>query len=300
MFRTRYAVALASLLLAPVTFAQGLGSPEIRSEAIGDGLHVLFGPGAGNMLVSIGDSGVLLVDDGVPAIVAAYKAKIAELGGGDIDYAINTHWHFDHADGNQVLGPDGVQLVAQENSRQMMMQDNLINLVSQTFDQPAYAPEAWPELTFDTTMSLHFNGDRIDLMHFGPAHTTGDTAVIFRNRNLVHLGDVFNMGGYPFIDADNGGSLEGLIAFCERVLDELAPGATVIPGHGPVSDYQGLADYIAMLSEIRDSLSSLIDDGASLEQIVAAEPTADWDEVRGDPAMLLNRAYASMTAGDTP
>ncbi|HEY5665415.1 MAG TPA: MBL fold metallo-hydrolase [Gammaproteobacteria bacterium] len=300
MLRARFFTALASIVMAPLALAQGLGSPEIRSQALGDGFHVLFGPGAGNMLVSIGDSGVLLVDDGVPAIVDAYRARIVELGGGDIDLAINTHWHFDHADGNQVLGPDGVQLVAHENSRQMMMQDNLINLVSQTFDQPAYAPEAWPEITYDTTMRIHFNGERIDLMHFGPAHTTGDTAVIFRDRNLVHLGDVFNMGGYPFIDADNGGSLEGLIAFCERVLAEIEPGATVIPGHGGVSDYQGLADYIAMLSEIRDSLSSLIEDGASLEQIVAAGPTADWDEVRGDPMMLLNRAYASMTGGETP
>ncbi len=297
--RARLVTALAVFLIAPLTFAQGLGSPEIRSESLGQGLHVLFGPGAGNMLVSIGANGVLLVDDGVPDIVDAYKASIADLGGIGIDLVINTHWHFDHADGNQVLGPEGVTIVAHENSRQMMMQDNVINLVSQTFEQPAYAPEALPEFSYDTTMRVNFNGERIDLMHFGPAHTTGDTAVIFRDRNLVHLGDVFNTSGYPFIDADNGGSLEGVIEFCERVLSELEPGAVVVPGHGNVSDYQGLADYIAMLSDIRDALSSLIEDGASLEQVIAADPTGNWDEDRGDPTMLLNRAYASMTGGGT-
>jgi glyoxylase-like metal-dependent hydrolase (beta-lactamase superfamily II) len=299
MSRAPVLISIAAALVAPLAFGQGLGTPEIRSESLGDGLHVLFGPGAGNMLVSIGDSGVLLVDDGVPNIVDAYKAKIAGLGGDGIDLAINTHWHFDHADGNQVLGPEGVTIVAQENSRQMMMRDNLINLVSQTFDQPAYEPAAWPDFTYDTTMRVHFNGERIDLMHFGPAHTTGDSAVIFRDRNLVHLGDVFNTSGYPFIDADNGGSLEGVIAFCSAVLAELEPGAVVVPGHGAVSDYQGLADYISMLSDIRDALSSLIDDGASLEQVIAADPTGDWDEAKGDPTMLLNRAYASMTGGNT-
>ena len=296
----RIVTALVSAFVAPLALAQGLGAPEIRTETLGDGLYVLFGPGAGNILVSIGDSGVLLVDDGVPEIVDAYRAEILELGGGDVDIAINTHWHFDHADGNKILGPEGATLVAHENSRQMMMQHNFINFVSQTFDQPAYEPAAWPEFTYDSSMRVHFNGERIDLLHFGPAHTTGDTAVIFRDRNLVHLGDVFNMSGYPFIDADNGGSLAGLIAFCESVLAELEPGAIVVPGHGPVSDYQGLADYIAMLDEIRENLSSLIEDGASLEQVIAAAPTADWDEARGDPMNLLDRAYASLTSSATP
>jgi glyoxylase-like metal-dependent hydrolase (beta-lactamase superfamily II) len=297
--RARLVTAFAAVLLAPLAFAQGLGTPEIRTETLGPGLHVLFGPGAGNMLVSVGDSGVLLVDDGVPNIVDAYKAAIEDLGGAGIDLVINTHWHFDHADGNQVLGPEGVRIVAHENSRQMMMRDNVINLVAQTMDQPAYAAEALPEFSYDTTMRVHFNGERIDLMHFGPAHTTGDTAVIFRDRNLVHLGDVFNTSGYPFIDADNGGSLAGVIAFCEAVFAELEPGAVVVPGHGGVSDYQGLVDYIAMLSDIRDALSSLIEDGASLEQVIAADPTGEWDEAKGDPTMLLNRAYASMTGGNT-
>ena len=141
--------------------------------------HVLFGVG-GNILVSIGANGVLIVDDQFPQMVPKYKATIGELGGGAVNFAINTHWHFDHADGNQVLGPEGTWLVAQENSRQMMTKNNVINLVSAKRDQPAYAETALPVLTYDDAMRFHFNGERIDLMHFGPAHTTGDTAVIFR------------------------------------------------------------------------------------------------------------------------
>lgn len=295
----RITIALGWALAASAGQAQDFDAASITSEPLGDGLYVLFGEGggviAGNMLVAIGDSGVLAVDDQVPGMTPKYRAAIGELGGGAIDFVINTHWHFDHADGNQVLGPDGTWIVAQENSREMMMRDNVINLVAQTIEQPAYAPAAWPTITYDERMQMHFNGERIDLLHGGPAHTTGDTAVIFRDRNLVHLGDVYNSSGYPFIDADNGGSLEGIIRFCELVLAELAPGAVVVPGHGPVSDYDGLADYISMLKTIRDRMSSLIGSGASLEQVVAARPTSNWDEAMGDPAMLLDRAYAGMT-----
>ena len=118
--------------------------------------------------------------------------------------------------------------------------------------------------------------------------------MIFREHNVVHLGDVFNTSGYPFIDADNGGSLHGVIDFCAGVLEEIDATTVVIPGHGAVSDYQGLADYVTMLRTIRDRIQSLISTGASLEQVIAARPTAEWDEQRGDPARLIDRAYASM------
>ena len=287
---------LAAVLWAPMAFAQGLGAPEIRTQQLGDGLHVLFGPGAGNMLVSIGESGVLMVDDGVPNIVEAYQATIAGLGGGSVDFVINTHGHFDHADGNKVLGPAGTNIVAHANARLMVMRDNVINLgTGNTFDQPAHEPEAWPVLTYQDTMQMHFNGERIVLLHPGPGHTNGDTAVIFADRNLVHMGDVFISGGYPFVDAENGGSLIGIVEIVERVLDELEPGATVVPGHGMVTDYAALVDYAAMLRTIYQRISALVEDGATLEQVIAANPTAEWDEAKGSPAGLLNRTYASLT-----
>jgi cyclase len=194
-----------------------------------------------------------------------------------------------------VLGPEGTWLVAHETSRQMMTRSNVINLVSQKRDQPAYAETALPVLTYDDTMRFHFNGERIDLMHFGPAHTTGDTAVIFRGHKSVHLGDVYNNAGYPFIDADNGGSLSGVIEFCSKVLGEIDETYTVVPGHGPVADARTLAEYVAMLTTIRDRMNALIASGATLEQVVAARPTSEWDERKGSPDNFLNRAYLSLT-----
>jgi cyclase len=273
---------------------EALRTTPITTQTLADNFHVLFGVG-GNILVSIGTNGVLIVDDQFPQMVPKYKATIGELGGGAVNFAINTHWHFDHADGNQVLGPEGTWLVAHETSRQMMTKNNVINLVSITRDQPAYAETAWPVLTYDDTMRFHFNGERIDLMHFGPAHTTGDTAVIFRGHKAVHLGDVYNNAGYPFIDADNGGSLSGVIEFCSKVLAEIDSTYTVVPGHGPVADARALADYVAMLTTIRDRMNALISTGATLEQVVAAQPTSDWDERKGDPANFLNRSYLSLT-----
>jgi glyoxylase-like metal-dependent hydrolase (beta-lactamase superfamily II) len=227
--------------------------------------------------------------------VPKYRATIRSLSGGAVDFAVNTHWHFDHADGNQILGPEGTWLVAHENSRDMMTRDNVINLVSQKREQPAYPPAALPVLAYDDTMRFHFNGERIDLMHFGPAHTTGDTAVIFRGHKTVHMGDVYNNAGYPFIDADNGGSLNGVIEFCTRVLAEIDASYTVVPGHGPVADGQALADYVAMLTTIRDRMTALIASGASLQQVVAARPTSEWDAPNRDAANFLDRAYLSLT-----
>jgi len=142
-------------------------------------------------------------------------------------------------------------------------------------------------------MQFHFNGQEIELLHFGPAHTTGDTAIVFRGSNAVHLGDVFNRG-YPFIDADNGGDLSGMINFCQAVLDVIDEETIVIPGHGEISDYAGLTSYIAMLSEMRASIGAMVADGATLEEVIAATPTAAYDKQYGDPSNFVNRAYTSL------
>ena len=274
-------------------FGWDFEAAEIEAQKVADGLHVFFGIG-GNIAVSIGGDGVLIVDDQFPQMVPKIKAKIAELGGGDIDFAINTHWHFDHAEGNLALGPAGSWLVAQANSRAMMAKANVINLVAMQYGQQAYPPEAWPAITFDDAMQFHFNGEQVDLLHFGPAHTTGDTAVIFRGANAVHMGDVFNNAGYPFIDADNGGALDGMIRFCQAVLAEIDGSTTVIPGHGPVTDHQAFADYTAMLQTVRERIAELRDQGADLDAVLAAKPTAEFDEAYGDPAGFINRAFTSL------
>lgn len=268
-------------------------SAEIKTEKIGEGLYVLFGIG-GNIAVSIGTSGVLIVDDQFPELVPKIRAAIAVLGGGKIDFAVNTHWHFDHADGNQALGPDGTWIVSQANSRAMMQGEHVVNGVVFKYRQKPYPAAALPAVTFTDTMQFHFNGEQIDLEHYGPAHTTGDTAVYFRDHNAVHLGDVFNNAGYPFIDVDSGGSLEGVITFCQATLAELKPGAIVIPGHGAVAHYGDLAAYVAMLGAVRAKIAPLVERGATLEEVVAAKPTSDYDEKLGDPTAFVDRAYASL------
>jgi len=274
-------------------FGWDLDSIEIKTEKVTDNLHVLFGAG-GNIAVSLGDDGVFIVDDQFPQLMPKIKAAIAKLGGDEIDFAVTTHWHFDHAEGNLTLGPDGTWLVAQENSRTMMQQDHVINLVIAAYKQDAYPASAWPDVTFKDEMNFHLNGEQIDLVHFGPAHTTGDAAVIFRNSNAVHMGDVFNNAGYPFIDSGNGGSIDGVIHFCQQVLKQINRDTIVIPGHGSVTNYQAMQDYVDMLVTIRNRIKKLIDQGSSLEQVIAAKPTAEFDEAKGDNTMLVNRAYHSL------
>ena len=287
-------VGAAPAFAQPDNLAEQLRTTPITTQKLADNFHVLFGVG-GNILVSIGSNGTLIVDGQFPQMVPKYKAKLGELGGGKIDFVINTHWHFDHSDANQVLGPDGTWIVANEKSRQMLLQNNVINGVTSKREQPKYPDTALPVITYDNSMRFHFNGEVIDLLHYGPAHTTGDTAVVFRQHKTVHMGDVYNNAGYPFIDADNGGSLNGVIEFSSKVLQQIDSDYIVVPGHGPVAKYQDLVDYVAMLTTIRDRMKALIDSGATLQQVTAARLTSEWDKKKGDPASFLNRAYTSLT-----
>ena len=279
-------------------FGWNLATAEIKTQKLGKGLYVLFGIG-GNIGVSIGENGTLIVDDQFPELMPKIEAAIAKIGGTNVDFAINTHWHFDHADGNLAFGPGGTWLVSQANSRDMMLAPHIINLSVAKYRQQAYPSNARPVITFDDRMSFHFNGERIDLIHSGPAHTTGDAAVIFREHNAVHMGDVFNNTGYPFIDADNGGEIDGMIDFCETVLAELKPGAIVIPGHGEVTDDDALRRYIEMLKTVRGRISEMIAKGMSVEEVIAAKPTADLDDDFGDVANSLgfvDRVYTSLNS----
>jgi cyclase len=289
-------LATTALPSAAQLTAEQLATMEIKTEKVGEGLYVLFGNG-GNIGVSVGADGVLIVDDGqfnqlMPRTLEAIRA----VGGQRVDLAINTHFHVDHADGNLVLGPTGTWFVSQANAREMLAKDRVVN----TFTRPptAYKPypaAALPVVTFTDRMQMHFNGDTIDLVHAGPAHTTGDAAVFFRQHNAVHTGDVFNNAGYPYIDSDNGGDLDGTIAFSEAILREIQRDTVVIPGHGPVGTYDDLVAYIAMLKGVRAKLAELVKMGATLEQVIAAKPTAEWDARYGNPTRILNGGYGSLT-----
>ena len=283
-------------------FGWSFDTTEITSQKVGDGLYVLFGVG-GNIAASVGEQGVLIVDDMFPEMIPKVEAALREIrgdtaaGNGGIDFAINTHWHFDHAEGNLVLGPAGTWIVAHENSAAMMAKPNIINLVGLKYAQQAYPPAARPAIFFDDRMRFHFNGEEIDVIHAGPAHTAGDAAVIFRNHNAVHFGDVFNNTGYPFIDADSGGGIDGMIAFCQAILDEMQPSAVIIPGHGEVTDITTLQAYIDMLTTVRERVAKMITEGKGLADVLAAKPTTDFDQTYGPAENALgfvDRVYTSL------
>ena len=278
-------------------FGWNFDEAEITIEKISDNVHVLFGLG-GNILVSTGDDGVLLVDDQMPELKYKILRSLRKIGGKSVDYVINTHWHFDHAEGNLAFGPDGAKIVAHENSRNMMLNPKPINLSFIVYPQQPYPLNSVPQITYQDTMKLHLNGEQIELYHFGHAHTTGDTAVFLRNSNVLHMGDVFNMTGPPFIDAGNGGSIDGIIRFCEEVLKVVNDKTIVVPGHGPISTTEDLQTYIDMLIVVRDRIQQGIQQGKSLQEIIDTDPTKEWRDMFGDGPFIvgvIDRAYAGMT-----
>ena len=278
-------------------FGWDFDEAEITIESISNNIHVLFGLG-GNILVSTGKDGVLLVDDQMPELKYKILRSLRKIGGKSVDYIINTHWHFDHAEGNLAFGPDGAKIVAHENSRKMMLNPKPINLSFIVYPQQPYPLNAVPQITYQDTMKLHLNGDQIELYHFGHAHTTGDTAIYLRNSNVLHMGDVFNMTGPPFIDAGNGGSIDGIIHFCEEILKVVNDETVVVPGHGPISTTEDLQTYIDMLSVVRDRIQVQILEGKSLQEIIESDPTKEWRDKFGDGPFIvgvIDRAYAGMT-----
>ena len=270
-----------------------LDDVDVSSLEVAPGLHLLSGSG-GNVAVSIGEQGVLMVDSQYPEMVPKLLAEIRRLGGGKVDFTINTHWHFDHADGNPLLGRENSWMVAHINSRRMMVGTHTLYYSTTKYAQPPYPPEGLPIITFADRMQFHFNGSRIDVMHFGPAHTTGDAVVIFRDQNVVHMGDVLN-ARYPFIDAENGGDIDGMIEFCRAVLEQIDADTVLIPGHGGVSNHAALASFVEMLQATRQRVMRLIDDGSSLDAVIAARPTAEFDDKYGNPELFLTKVYHNLT-----
>ena len=268
----------------------GFDPANIKTQKIKDDMAVIYGYG-GNILVSIGDDGVLMIDSQFPETYAPIMAEIEKLGGSGVDYLINTHWHFDHAEGNRAFGPKGAEIIAHENSRQYMLQNTDINIVQVKYPQQPYTGDALPKVTFTKSMNMAINGEFIELLNFGPAHTTGDTIIWFKNANVVHMGDVGNFGPFPFIDADSGGTIDGMITSVNAVLDRIDDNTVVVPGHGEVADKARLSVYRDNLQTVRDAVAGLKADGVPLSDIQAQAPASMFGE---GGAILVDRAYHSL------
>ncbi len=268
-------VLVAIILAALVrTQSQDFGKVEIKTEKLADGLFMLVGEG-GNIGVSAGADGVFLIDDQYAPLTDKILAAVKQISPQPVRFLVNTHWHGDHTGGNENLGKAGVLIVAHENVRRRMSTDQFIQAFNTKV--PPSPGVALPVITFPGEVTFHLNGDEIRAVHMPPAHTDGDAIVQFRKANVVHMGDLFFNGMYPFVDLSSGGSVEGMIAAADRGLAMIDGRTRVIPGHGPSGDGAALRAYRTMLVTVRDRIKPLISAGKTLAEVKAAAPTKDLD-----------------------
>ena len=272
---------------------QDAATAPIKVTNLRGGLSVFEGSG-GNMAVLTGPDGKLIVDAGITASRPRLAEALARLGPEPIAHLINTHWHFDHADGNEWLQGEGAVIIAHENTRKHL--STIQRVEDWDFDFKAFPPSALPTEVFTDAKTLRINGSTIDLRYYPPAHTDSDVSVHFSELDVLHVADTFWNGVYPFIDYSTGGSIDGSIAAAEANVKAATPGTIVISGHGPaVSDRAGLVAFRDMLVAIRESVASLKRQGRSLSESIAAKPTAPFDAKWGQfvisPALFTQLVY---------
>ena len=281
--RTKQIILALTAVLILTSFgtvsAQDLDKVQITSVKVTDNIYMLQGAG-GNIGLSFGSDGIFIIDDQFAPLHEKIIAKIDELTGGTVaesanTFLLNTHFHGDHTGGNELLGKTGAVIMAHQNVRKKLSVEMNIPFFKST--NPAVADIGLPVITFEQDITLHLNGDEVNIIHVGPAHTDGDAIVHFSKADVIHGGDILFTSSYPFIDLDNGGSVSGVIAAVETILKLAGDKTKIIPGHGDLTDKAGIEAYHKMLSTIFESVSEMVADNKTLEQIIASKPTADFD-----------------------
>jgi cyclase len=287
--------AIFVLILAHVAVTARAQQPppeKLETQKLSEGLYLITGAG-GNVALSVGNTGVLLVDDKIAPMTPELKKAVAAVTPKPVRFVFNTHWHGDHTGANAVLGAEGAVIVAHENVRKRLSTEQFVAMMNKKV--PPSPEPALPVITFADSIALHVNGDDLEIAHVEPAHTDGDAIVYFKKANVVHMGDTFFSGGYPFIDASSGGSVEGIVKAADRALAIAQPSTKIIPGHGPVVDREKLKTYREMVVTIRDRIKKLAAAGKTLDQVQAAKPTAEFDAAWGGafikPAQLVETIY---------
>jgi cyclase len=285
--------ALASALTAGVASAQNFDKTEIKTEKLSATTYVLFGSG-GNIGVSVGEDALFLVDDQYAPLTPKILAALKAISDKPVRFVLNTHWHGDHTGGNENMAKAGAVLVSHDNARKRMSSEQFSSLFKSK--TPPSPKAALAQVTFSSDVSFHINGDEVQGFHVPKAHTDGDTIVHFKNSNVIHMGDTFFNGWYPFIDVSGGGTPEGIIAAADRVLAMANDNTKIIPGHGPVCGKVELKAYRDMLTIVGGRVKALLKEGKKLEEIQAAKPSAEYDERWGK--MFMNPArFIEMLVG---
>jgi glyoxylase-like metal-dependent hydrolase (beta-lactamase superfamily II) len=290
--------ALAVLLWAlPLAAQTDWDAVEIRTVPLGGGIYMLMGSG-GNIGLSVGDDGAFIVDDQFAPLTEKIKAAIAEVTDHPVEWILNTHWHGDHTGGNENFGGEGALIVAHDNVYKRLNPAEFADLVGRSQQAPEVA---LPVVTFDETMTFHWNGEDIHAFHVEHAHTDGDVIIHYRGSDVFHMGDTFFNGRYPFIDVDSGGNVDGVIAAADLVLRMSGSSTRLIPGHGELATREDLREYRDMLSTVRGRVAQLVRDGKTQEEAVSARPTADLDEAWGaseeGAERFVTLVYRSLTEG---
>lgn len=283
---TRSSFFLVLAMISSPTIAQGMRDVEIKAEKVSGNVYILYGQG-GNIGLSVGEDGAFLIDDQFAPLTVKILQAVEELTDKPVKFLINTHWHSDHTGGNENFGESGAIIVAHENVRKRMSTDQFIAAFNA--EVPAAPRAALPVVTFDDSIRFHYNGDQIDVIHVDPAHTDGDSIIFFRGANVLHAGDTFFNGMYPFIDVGTGGSIDGMIAAADTILEKVNAKTRIIPGHGQLCGVEELHGYRDMLVTISERMHKLIDEGKSKDEIIAAKPTADLDEQWGGGFLNADR-----------
>lgn len=268
---------------------------EIKTIPVGDGIFMLQGAG-GNIGISAGEDGVFMIDDQFSPLTPKILEAIARISTKPIRFLINTHWHGDHTGGNENLGKMGVIIVAHDNVYQRLSTDQFIKAFN--MKSPASPKNALPVLSFNDEVTFHLNGLHIQAYHVKNAHTDGDSIIIFKDKNIIHTGDIFFNGFYPFIDSRTGGSIYGMIEAAATLLTHVDDKTKIIPGHGPLANKQDLQNYHDMLVQVVEAVTPLTEKGLSLEEATKLDPLKDLNEKWGGgflkPEKFLGTIYQTI------
>ncbi len=266
---------LLATTLPTLALAQDHAMQTIK---ITDNIHMLSGNG-GNVGVLTGSDGTFLIDDQMAPEVPKILKAVKELGGDNPRYLLNTHYHFDHAGGNEIVAASGTAIFSHDNARKRLKDGSTIPAFDATTPPAAHA--ALPIVTFSDEIHFHLNGQTVLAEHYPNAHTDGDSVVFFKEANVLHTGDIFFNGLYPFIDTANGGSLKGTIAAVQALLDITDENVKIIPGHGPLATRADLQAYQDMLNVAQASMLDMKKAGKTMEEVIEAKPLADFDAAWG-------------------